>query len=279
MSNKRDVSVEIIRIIACMIVIGCHVYPPIFAEGKYVLSRLFLACLMADGVAVFWFVMGFFLFNNNSYLKLIKKVIRNIVVPMTLFSIVVLFFADWINGNSSLSESIYHTNNEYVSLIKNLLLWRNPVAGCEHLWYLYVYLMIILIFPILKSFITYLDENPVHEKWFLIISFCFLVLNDLTRNEMAQFSHFTINALVPASIEVVWGHVLYKYRNRIAGKKFMLLGGGGFVILNLVRTAIQWSRYIKNPDINESILYWYSSIGILCAVCIVTLVFVFDLIV
>lgn len=273
MNNKRDVSVEVARVIGCLIVIGCHVYPSIVVEGRCILNRLFLACLMADGVAIFWLVMGFFLFNNTSYSKLIKKTVRNIAIPMIIFSIVVFFFSDWINGNLSLWKSVCHTKDEYVSLIKNLLLWRNPVAGCDHLWYLYVYFLIILIFPVLKAFTKYLDEDPTHEKWFLIISFCFLLLNDLTRNGMAQFSHVTINALVPASIEVVWGHILYRHKERIAGKKCILISMTGFVIFNLIRTAIQWNRYVKLPDRNELILYWYSSFGILCALCIAIFVF------
>lgn len=39
---KKDVSVELVRIIACLIVIGCHVYPEILVDGNCIVGRLFI---------------------------------------------------------------------------------------------------------------------------------------------------------------------------------------------------------------------------------------------
>ena len=138
----------------------------------------------------------------------------------------------------------------------------------SELWYLYAYLLVILIFPILKSFITYLDSNIKYTKYFMGISFIFLIINDISANKLAQFSHHSINALVPASLEVMWGHILYKYRRRFLDKKYIISAGIIFIGLNIMRAKIQFRRYYAE-EFNDSILYWYSSIGLICAICVI----------
>ena len=70
-------------------------------------------------------------------------------------------------------------------------------------WYLYVYILVILIYPLLKAFVEYLDADTKRTKIFLIGTFVFLVINDISSNSLAAFSHHSINALVPASIEII----------------------------------------------------------------------------
>ena len=61
-AKPRDAGVELARILGCFIVIGCHSYLPFSPDGSDGLGRLFIGTLFADGVSVFWLILGFFLF-------------------------------------------------------------------------------------------------------------------------------------------------------------------------------------------------------------------------
>lgn len=63
MKNERDMSVELARILACLIVIGVHSCLSVYHENYYDLNRIFISCLFADGVAIFWLIMGGFFLN------------------------------------------------------------------------------------------------------------------------------------------------------------------------------------------------------------------------
>lgn len=51
--SKRDSSIELARIIGCLIVIGCHTLLSYERAIGFDHGRLFLAMVFADGVAIF----------------------------------------------------------------------------------------------------------------------------------------------------------------------------------------------------------------------------------
>ena len=272
MKAKREAHVELARILACMIVVGVHVCLPQIVNDQPDLGRTFISCFLADGVAVFWLITGCFLFNNSSYTKLIKKTAKHIVIPMVLLSVFVFFFGDFLQRGTALLDSVKHPLSDYKDIIKSLLMWTNPVHDLGHLWYLYVYILVILIFPVLKSFVAYLDQDAKREKVFLGATLIFLIINDISKNQMAAFYHHSINGMIPACIEIVWGHILYKHRARLKTGKCMFFGIVLFVIINICRTFIQMARY--RVDLSDTaILYWYSSLGLFCALCIMIFCF------
>ena len=57
---KRDPAVEFMRILACLMVIGIHTALYALVGSQWILSRVFFYCIVADGVAVFFMITGFF---------------------------------------------------------------------------------------------------------------------------------------------------------------------------------------------------------------------------
>ena len=154
--------------------------------------------------------------------------------------------------------------------------WNNAFPYCDHLWYLYTYIVVVLCFPILKSFTDYLD-NDSELRWrvFVIISFLILVLNDITSNQMCSFSHRSFSAFLPASLEVIYGYHIYKHKGMFCDRKFMFIAPGVFVLANVLRAFIQYKRFIIDSS-NNWILYWFSGIGVVCAIAIVAFCFSLD---
>ena len=56
---KIDPSIELLRIIGSLSVIGTHIKLEYKSFTNF--SKIFFACLCADGVAIFWLILGFFL--------------------------------------------------------------------------------------------------------------------------------------------------------------------------------------------------------------------------
>ena len=102
----RKASVELARLIACLLVIGVHVSLSTVVNDTYDASRLLSACLVADGVDIFWLISGFFMFNTKSYWKLLKRTFKNIVIPMIIFLIFCFFLSGYLVDRTSLAVSI-----------------------------------------------------------------------------------------------------------------------------------------------------------------------------
>ena len=84
--GHRLLGVELARIIACICVICVHIGLITRNDTGYIKSRLLLSCFIADGVAIFWLIMGFFLFQNDNYLKIIKRTTNNLHKQSKKFS-------------------------------------------------------------------------------------------------------------------------------------------------------------------------------------------------
>ena len=149
--------------------------------GRWKLDILqsFFNCIVADGVAVFFMITGFFLFQSRSYERILKRTWKNLGIPVVLYSIFGFLFFGWLLDGEKLSVSICFSPEKYKTALKTLLSWNNPVPHSDHLWYIYVYVFLMLLFPVLKCFVDYLDEDRKRTQIFLIATFGFFVLNDI----------------------------------------------------------------------------------------------------
>ena len=267
---KKDPAVELARIFGCLLVVGVHCWINNFGVAIQSKSGTYIACIFADGVAVFWIISGFFMYKNYSYKQ--KRTIKSIVVPMLLLSAAMFFVLNnYLNGNGW--HFILHSKDDYKWILNSLLIWTNPVDRLGHFWYLYVYILLMLCSPVIAAFIKYLEEDTKREKLFLVLTFLLLVWNDLSNNQMGRFEHHAFAGAFPAAIESVWGYLLYKYRDRLRKRRYIFISVGAFLGLNVLRMAIQLGRYHRIQDTATYILYWFSSIGLLCAICVIVFSF------
>ena len=279
--NKKDVCVELLRIIGCLMVLGTHIKLDGIINGEVDLTRIFISCITGDGVAVFWLILGFFYFNSNDYLKKMYSMLRKIIIPLIVFSILMFLFYNWIVGYCELRESISHTSEEYYNLFYyGLLRWQNVIPGCDHLWYLYVYAIIILLFPALEGVYGFLEKNfkeKNNQK-----SGCFIcgitviilfLINDITVNGLFDFSHHTFSAALAASIYVITGAFFYKNIENIRGNvKLGILGIAGWIFINIVRMIVQYYMY-NSENISEEPLFWFTSFAYVSVICMALFVF------
>lgn len=268
----KDLSIEMMRCIACVFVVGVHMFVSQQFAGEYVFPRVFASCSLADGVSIFWMITGFFMFGNKSYLKMLKKTATKILVPMILLSIFAFFLFGWYAGFSSIGESIFKTPDQIKHVVDSIFEWHNGVDGTDHLWYLYTYILLVIAFPLINPFANSIKGR----KQYYLLGAIFIVFffNDLTENRLFEFSTRGINALVPAALQVLWGYVLYL--NREAFRRNYKIGTAailGFLTFNALRAGILMYNYsVGNAN---HFLFWHSAYALLTSSCVIIACFAF----
>ncbi|MCR5592171.1 MAG: acyltransferase [Saccharofermentans sp.] len=266
--DKRDTSVEFLRIMAMIIVIGCHVNAGSVYFDRVNPVGVGISCLVADGVTVFWMIMGFFLFKSN-YRHVLNRACKHVLIPMFAYTALMFYFGDWLAGDTdNILYGLTRPLSDYQNLLMNgLLKWAPVVKYDRHFWFLYSYMIIILFFPALNGVV-----NVAKGKKNLLIMagilFGIIVVNDIGMNDLAGFSHAPFNGALGGMFIVLIGYAVYSMKDLFEYNPVCsLLGLIGFFIVNLVRCRLQYNITLEGGSIH--LLYWFSSFGILNAFCLV----------
>ena len=249
-AKEKQLSIEYIRLLACLIVVACHVNFFLHDDAAHRFLKTVYFCLFSDGVAVFWMITGCFLFSGTDYLSLWKRVLRRVALPAVCLFILCLALSSW----------------------------KLPPENFDHTWYIQVYLTVTAMFPLLRRFVDFLDHGKYRDLVFLILSFLLFLFNDLTQNSLLHFGFSPVSGLLPACAQILWGHILYR---RLRGARLqqesaprkkhgVLLSGMVsallFLLLNLLRAYIQLQLYGNNCDYNLRV--WHTSFSLICAACV-----------
>ena len=140
--TTKDPGVELMRILGCLIVLACHCVVAYKFDGQYHPDNTFIAGLWADGVAIFWFVTGFFFFKSSDAGKKLKNFAVKRLLPALGVGGVLFYLYDWATSDITFSESLHHTRQEYIDLFlgeNGLLKLNSPFPKSGHFWYVIVY--------------------------------------------------------------------------------------------------------------------------------------------
>lgn len=266
--KQRDIAVEILRIVGCLLVVGTHTKLDLYVNGQPDFSRVFIYAVLADGVNIFWMILGFFCFNSKlTYIQQLKQMVVRILLPMVLFSAFCFYFGGWLIRGETLLQSVTHTGTEYLQLLTNgLLRWRPAIDYTGHLWFMLTYALIIVLMPALKWLNRIIGTK---RKVKIIIATCILVIfavNDVLLNGFCHFSYYGIGALIPAVCLVFLGRFLYEEKARV--NRNWKWGSAGVVLFiagNVLRTVLQY-RCFMMTGAPSHLLQWYTAFGILSAV-------------
>lgn len=273
MRKTRDVGVELARVVACLIVIGVHVKLPSLVESSYDYGRILISCILSDGVALFWFISGFFLFESTSYQRALRRMLTHVLAPAFAVGMVSFLLQGVLRYG--ILGAVQRPVSDYLHIAWGILCWENPFELAPHLWYVFAYALVILGFPLLKLFSDYLCARPQRERTFLLVVLALLGINDLTRNATLEFSHHGLAAAVPAAIEMICGRIVYRHRVQLTKRMPLTVVPLVFLATNALRAAIQLHDY----QIDSSVIHlsrWYSVAALICVLCIFHLCFSWD---
>lgn len=122
---QRDGAIEIIRIIACFIVVCLHTSSWYISGENVDKQCLLIKCFLQDAVPLFWFITGWFLFTNKKkFSQLFHKTLTRIAFPAFVVMIVSQILGPWLSGTSSLKDCLIHPYIDSINLFGNILQWR-----------------------------------------------------------------------------------------------------------------------------------------------------------
>ena len=251
---KKKVYLDLLRIIACFFVIVNHTNSSIiFSTGPSITWFLSLEYCFACKIAVPIFLMisgALLLVKEDDYKKSIKRIIR-IVLVIAIFSLIY-----YIN-NCCISSKTFSIL-EYLKLI-----YQSTITPSY--WYLYAYLGIMFMLPILQPLVKNLSDKKI--IYFLCISFIFL-------GGMPILEHYLpgikLNSTVGLYIfNTIIGYLIAGYyidnKVKLTRKKayMALFTSLVFIILPIVLTYFE---YQKNPS-SYLFLAEYNNLFVILSSC------------
>lgn len=282
--KSRDLSVEAIRIIAAFFVISLHSMMSSVVDGEVLPYRVFYNMVIGDAVAIFWMVSGFFMFGEMKYTKMLKKAVTKNIVPTVAILFITFLSLEFIKGTvPTLAESMDKTPEQWQSVINMLLYWTTvpPEGKCPQgvsiLWFMMVYAVIMLIWPVLNAFaLKYLKGNNKNQVVFFIITFILLACNELSNNKILDFSLNTVNALIPSVIFVLWGYIVYQHQDLFAHRKWTGFAAlGVFIALAFIRTLFGVPAMEASESHSTLVAWWHTPWGMIGATSIIIACFSF----
>lgn len=135
-----------------------------------------------------------------------------------------------------------------------------------HLWYIYIFVIIVLIKPLLAQITCFLDKTRTWRA-FVILNFIVIVWNDFSNNALLTLSHHSINALFPSVLVMLLGNGIYKIRDKFKARH-CLIALTVFAAVNILRSFAVYKTYGSTGSIH--LLFWFSSFGIIssAALCV-----------
>ncbi len=289
--NKRDISVDIIRIIACMMVILTHLCLQVLnrAYNRIDWSRLLEKSFVTDGVPLFFLITGFFLVNGRSYKKIWKNTIKKVLLPTLIFILFAQIFYMFITSKESfiwcLKNAVVNLN--ILGILKSIFTGDvTPINTlCAHLWYIFSYIKIIIWIPVLWLVCKEDKNSKLARRMILIFAVISMIITDvqkfITLPSIGKIKVF--NFIDRELIYVLLGYELFVHKDKIKNnKKICILSLIGFVLINFIRYKLETQYMVINyfTDIvnRESFMEWrYTFINVLSSIFLFTFIYSFEI--
>ena len=215
--NKRNIKIEIIRLIACMAVIWYHIRElPWKTNGELSETAVFFECVCTICVMTFFLITGFFIYNRKGTILenwgyLIKKFFSQVFIFFILVCIFTIVFHEFLISRESF---LYCIQNASLSKIATTLFdsfrhfSANYLPGtAAHLWYIFSYAIIIIAYPITKFII---EKFPKYITYvILVILTIFMIINDYYLFYGNPSYNLIFKIIHKPIYYSVWGYVLY----------------------------------------------------------------------
>lgn len=272
---KRDTSVELLRIIACLMVISIHTrFSILNVDGKFDLSRLFFGSIIGEGVTVFFMISGFFIYNSNNQLKKIKKMFISVFIPVILYIIIEPNIIDYILNKKSIGECLQSFKIEPASLFQLLTLRESKISYGGHLWYVFSYLKLVISVPVVGLLCK--KENTRIRRYTIILGLVSKIVMDVQK--VIYFDSGLIGTysiyLMPIIISLI-GFDIYTNKQAIMNNiKIRVISFCLYIFNHFV--IIGWYLFAQSRGVTEGIRSYDSFFAIVSTSCLVIFVLSFD---
>lgn len=216
--SKRNIQIELLRLVCCILVIFNHTYNQFYFNGQGELNwfptiaNLFNVC----AVGCFLMITGFFMFDGGfSYGKKLKKLVIDVLIPTAVVVVGIMLYRTIVGAQSM--PFFLSLKNELENVMRQLLQW-GFVEDYGYLWFILAYTSIIVFYPVL--YLVCKDTKEANIARRLLMGACLL-------NILAQ----GFLSLIPTGVGInIFGlidgnflFVLIGYEMKISYEKHKLL--------------------------------------------------------
>ncbi len=287
--KKRDYSIDLIRVVACLSVICAHLCLQVLntAYNRIDWSRLLEKSFLKDGIALFFMITGFFLVNGRSYKKIWSGTIKKILLPSFIFVLFTQAFYPFIVNKESFLYCIQNFNVNPMGIIESIL--KADVSylndTCAHLWYIYSYIKVIIWIPILWLVCKETDECKLARRIMLGFGIAKLLLQDIQRFFILPvIGEINILTIIPTEIVyVLLGYELFVHKDKLKNnKKLTIFTFIGFVATNLIKYRVEILYMVVNSLVDivgrPNFIEWeYTAFNIISGLCLFMFLYSIDI--
>ena len=288
--DKRDYSIDLIRVIACVLVVATHVSLQVFNEYYHEVdwSRLIEKCFFTDGVPLFFMITGFFIINGRVYKKIVKSTLFKVILPSFIYVLFAQIFYMFILNKESF---VWCLKNAFVNLnlggILESVLKADVVpinSLCAHLWYIYSYIKIILWVPVIWLLCSE-EKNPkLARRMIIIFGVLGMLIVDIQKFITLPFGKIALMQYVDRElIYVLLGYELFINRDRIKNNKKLCIGSLlGWILINIIRYKIENHYMVINSFYNivgrDNFLEWrYTVLNVFSGILLFIFLYSFEI--
>lgn len=238
MSNQRDVSLDIIRILACLMVIAMHA--PMPSDNAIGIFNVALSYYTAPCIGLFFMVSGALLLPIKSNgIDFLKKRFSKIVIPTLFWSLFYIACKYFDNGM------------EYGNLVRSILSIPFSAQGHGVMWFMYTLAGLYLIAPIISAWLERASKRELEiyiSLWLLSTCYPIISLVLTTQSDNTNILYY-LSGFVGYFI---LGYYLTKYPDTISN---MILIPSTLIamVTPIVCKILGW-------EVNFYEMFWYLSI-------------------
>ena len=289
-NKKRDISVELIRVVACILVVAIHLSLQVFNQyySQVDWSRLFEKCFFTDGVPLFFMITGFFIANGRSYKKTWKGVWKKIIIPVAIYVLFAQIFYMFITNKQTimwcLQNAIANLNLQGIlrAILTGEVIHINSL--CAHLWYIFSHIKIVIWMPVLWLICKNEQTPNLARRMIMGFGMFSFIMQDIQKFITIPADSLKVFTMVdPAILYVLFGYELFVNKDKIKkNKKLCIISLILFVIANVAKYKLEMEYMVINNfyDIvgRSSFLEWkYTSLNIISSICLFMALYSFEI--
>lgn len=245
----RDITLDIIRILACCMIVFMHApMPSASASGPFLMG---LSYLTAPGIGLFFMVSGALLLPvKDDYFTFMRRRLSKIVLPTVAWTAIYV------------ALNIYMSQSE-INIMRTVLSFPFAPQGNGVLWFMYTMTGIYLLAPILSA---WLEKASVREIECVLLIWCVTLCYPILENWLAIGTGTTgiLYYFTGYAGYFLLGYYLKNYGRRLAAAAPALIAAIGLALVMVLK--------YKGIEFDFYRLFWYESIFIAALACLIWMV-------
>ena len=210
---SRDLNVELLRIIACLMVIMIHVRPFPFSGTTLRDAVIFINVMNGPAVAAFFLISGFFISSGQTFSHIILRFLKGVILPTAVFVFCLGLIRPWIDTPvMSLWDSILIAQpfNIMSDMLQGFIAFDTVRFGiyADHLWYIFSYASIMFWMPVILSLVKHHELTAL--RLMLLFGVFHYTLVNLSALVILPLGIYIPESMGKPALYTIAGYLFYK---------------------------------------------------------------------